>query len=808
MEYVKVLLAYVLLIFIYPSILFRSYLKGKGRVFWFFFCVSEQILLISTVVLLLGLFGLLNVWVCRALFYGSLIWSISRSVHPKTPLRYFVHKVQNRTYGVRLLLLRLGSAIAGGLRKMADIVRRALRGNVVELIALAVIVIYGMIYFTYGAFQERYFGFGDMYVHHSWIYGLIQGKSFSHGIYPEGMHTVLYAFYALFGIRVYSGLLFLQGVHVVVFLLGAYALIRELFPWRYSGLLILTAFLTLNLKCFDEVFSMGRLQWTLPQEFALYTVFTIPMFLVRYLKHAGKVMHKGKLTRMFWSDDLLGFAMGIAVSFSVHFYATFMAIYACVGVAVIWFGRLLHWRRFVPTAASAILAVLFATVPMGIAFAEGIPFQGSIYWALGVMEGKYDQSGSTEVVNRPEATEPPAALEDENSLPGETTPGSAQAAAQPAAQSTPQASPQPTPQSAPQLSLREKIQKKLDALSERIAWGVQLMAWRKELYYGIDGMILLDCYAVCLGAWLLWRGLGWIIKKTAHVRSFPMGLFDGYATMAVICTVFLVMISSEAFGLPPLVAGSRLLAVKNVFLLSVFAIPLDLLGTLLASSSCCAGLMQCMGAAGAVAGLALIVASGQYHSYLYYEASRFPAAAEVSNLIIETAPKDQFTVVSTTDEIYQINLYGYHEEYQTFLKNYKEDGYYLPTPYVFFYVEKHPLQYGHIHYLDGPEWLALCRYQDYVLGSVGEERLTGEISDDKADREIVIKGTKTSLGYTELFNRETVESAAARYMRILQSQYPNNISVFYEDEDFVCYCLKQNPDRLIEFRYRAGEGSQ
>ena len=793
MEYVKVLLAYVMLMFLYPSILFRSYLKGKGRVFWFFFCVSGQILLVSTVVLLLGLVGLLNVWVCRALFYGSLIWSISRSVHPQMPLRYFIHKVHNRTYGFKLLMLRLGTAIRGGLRRAADIARRALKGNAVELIALAAIVIYGMIYFTYGAFQERYFGFGDMYVHHSWIYGLIQGKSFSHGIYPEGMHTVLYALYAVFGIRVYSGLMFLQCVHVVVFLLGAYALIRELFPWRYSGLLILTAFLALHLKCYDEVYSMSRLQWTLPQEFALYTVFTIPMFLVRYLKHAGKVTRKGKPTRMFWSDDLVGFAMGVAVSFSVHFYATFMAIFACVGVAIVWGWRLLHWRRFVPVAASAVLAVLFAMVPMGIALAEGIPFQGSIYWALGVMEGKYDQSGSTEVVNQPTATQPPEAPENESPAPTA------------AVAKAPQTAAPPTAQPAPQLSLRERIEKKVEALHRRIAYGVQLMAWRKELYYGIDGMILLDCYAVCLGAWLLWRGLGWAIKKFAHAEPFPPGLFDGYATVAVICIVFLVMISSEAFGLPALVAGSRLLAVKNVFLLSVFAIPVDLLGTLLASS-CSAGVMQSMGAAVAMAGLALIMATGQYHGYLYYEASRFPAAVEVSNLIIDTAPKEQFTIVSTTDEIYQINLYGYHEEYLTFLKNYREDGYYLPTPYVFFYLEKHPLQYGHSHYLAGPEWLALCRYQEYVPGSMGEERLTGEIADDKADRQIVITGSKTSLGYTVLSNRETVESAAARYLRILQKQYPNNISVFYEDEDFVCYCLKQNPDRLIEFRYPESEG--
>lgn len=784
-EYGKVLLAYLLLMFVYPSVLFRSYLKGKGLVFWFCFCVSSQTVLLSTVILLLGLFHLLNVWVCRILFYGSLIWSVSRSVHLKVSPRYLICKVQNRTYGGKLLLLRFQEAVSGTLRKLAGFIRAAVKGRVIEFAALAVIVIYGVIYFSYGAFHEHYYGFGDTYVHHSWIYGLMQGQSFSHGIYPEGMHAVVYAMYALFGIRVYNVLLYLQSIHSAVFLLSAYALIRELFPWRCSGLLVLTVFLTMRVTCIDEVFSMSRLQWTLPQEFALYTVFTIPLFLVRYLKHAGPVMRRGKQSRMFWSDDLLMFALGIAVSFSVHFYATIMAIFSCAGVAMILCRRLFHWRRFVPVAASAILAVLVSAVPMGVGLAEGIPLQGSLNWALGVMEGTYDESGS--VVDTTEPTAPA----------NETT----------AFETVAPEVPQETYQPVAQPSQGEKGQNKIGAVWNRLTNAIKEMAGRREYYYGIDGMILLGLCALYWLGCLLWHVLGWVLRKKFHVRSFPTELLDGYATVATICVVFMVMLSNDSFGIPPLVAGSRLLAVKNVFLVALLAVPLDLAGVLLASF-CGTWVMQCMGAVGAAAVLAVIVSSGQYHGYLYYEASRFPAAVEVSNSIIDTFPKDQFTIVSTTDEIYQIIEHGFHEEYLTFLENYKKDNYYLPTPYVFFFVEKHPLQYGHSHFFTGPEWLALPRYQNNWENSLCPQMLTGVISDDKADREIVIKGTKLSLGYTLLFNRETVESAAARYIRILRNQYPNNISVYYEDEDFVCYCLKQNPDRLIQFRYPAAEESK
>jgi len=755
-EYAKVLLAYVLLMFVYPSILFRSYLKGKGRVFWFCFCISSQIVLISTVVLLLGLFHLLNVWVCRLLFYGSLVWSISRSVHLQMTPRYFIYKVNNHTYGVKLMLLKLGKSISSTLRKAAGFVRGMVKGNVIELAALAVIVIYGMIYFSYGAFQEHSYGSGDLYVHHSWVYGLLQGQSFSEGIYPEGMHAVIYALHALFGTRVYSIILYLQCVHVAILLLSAYFLIRELFPWRYSGLIVLTIFLTMGLACYNEVYSMSRLQWTLPQEFALFAVFTIPLFLVRYLKSAGRLVRGEKETRMFWSNDLVVFLLGIAVTVSVHFYAMFMAIFACIGVAIVWCRRLFDWHRFVPVMVSAVLAMVLVMVPMGIAFVEGMPFHGSINWALGVMEGKYDQSGSTEVIEQSQSEEPGV-------------------------------------QEASQSTFGEKVNAATNSLKNVICQ-----------YYGEKfGSFLWYSCLLCLGTWLLWRVVAWFLEKFLQRKSFPTDFFDGYGTIAMISIIFITMLASNDLGIPPLVAGVRLCSVKHLFLIALLAVPIDLVGALLARFSR-SWMMQCMGAVGTVVALYIIVATGNFHSYLFYGLFRYPAAVEVSNSINSSIPKNQFTIVSTTDELYQINEYGFHEEYLTLLEKYREDNYYLPTPYVFFFVEKHPLQYGQSHFFNGPSWLALSRYQGYAqqgVSSLCPDMLKGEISDEKADDEIVISGENLSTGYSVLSNREIVESAAARFIKVLRNRYPNNVSVYYEDEDFVCYCLKQNPNRLIELKY-------
>lgn len=85
------------------------------------------------------------------------------------------------------------------------------KGRRIEYLTLGVIVVYGIIYFSYGTYVDHSYGFGDMYTHHSWIYGLMEGKIFSAGIYPEAMHCFIYAMRQLFGVRIYSSLLLLPA---------------------------------------------------------------------------------------------------------------------------------------------------------------------------------------------------------------------------------------------------------------------------------------------------------------------------------------------------------------------------------------------------------------------------------------------------------------------------------------------------------------------------------------------------------------------------------------------------------------------
>ena len=69
-EYGKVLFSYLFLMFLWPSVVFRGHLRTKSKTYWFSFCVTVTIVLINSIVLMLGLFHVLDQRIVFNLFYG------------------------------------------------------------------------------------------------------------------------------------------------------------------------------------------------------------------------------------------------------------------------------------------------------------------------------------------------------------------------------------------------------------------------------------------------------------------------------------------------------------------------------------------------------------------------------------------------------------------------------------------------------------------------------------------------------------------------------------------------------------------
>lgn len=797
LEYGKVFFAYMFIMFVWPSVVFRNYLRGKSKTFYFGFCVTVQPVLVNTVVLSLGLIHLLYPFMVRLIFYGVFLFCAVKKMHISKKQMRKMRYLVNGTYGIKTFLADIAVLIKKGIGKCFKCFLHIMRGHWWEYGLLAVIVVYGMIYFSYGAFQDYSYGFGDMYPHNAWVYGLVQGKIFSAGVYPEGMHCFLYALHILFGVRIYSCLLFTAGIHIAIFLLSAYILMREVFRWRYTPMLALTLFLTLDVVCINEIYSMSRLQWTLPQEFALYTQFLCAAFLVKYLrseKRALKLKRRAKdkkeLTQGYWDGNLLVFMFALAASLVVHFYATIMAFFLCVAFVPVALNKIFNRKRFVQLVAAVCCGFLIAVLPMAGALASGIPFQGSIGWAMNVINGTDGEGGGNVVVDENTGEEITGNIfgnsqektAEEESMPSAETP------------SVPNIE-------APKPSLGERVQNLIENFPALIASKARIVYDEAyvTLYRQERANVILGFTALAIILWLVYRVIATFLKFLLRKRKrIAANYFDQYFSITLCSITFMTLYSAGALGLPSLIAGSRLCSVAQLLIVAMMAVPLDMLFTAI-------GFVVYEGIMKAAAGLLVAgiyvgtIMTGSFHGYLYFELTRYNAAVMTTYSITKTLPKNSYTIVSTVDELYPMIQYGFHEEMIDFVNKSRGKNYTLPTEYIFIYVEKKPLEYAQSHFFGGPKWLAWEKYPAYYDSYVSQcpDITVSEISEEKA-RLYSGQFPNTSRIYSNLETRTVLESKVYQWCREFERLYPGELNIYYEDDDFVCYYFKQNVLRLYQ----------
>lgn len=707
-EYGKVLLGYVFLMAVWPSVVFYGHLRGKPPVYRFGFCAAVVPVCLNGLVLGLGLLHVLSMPLTALVLAGAFLLSAARLWSAARR-----HPPERKERPARRLLefLRRGDAVCGGL--------------------WAVTLLFGAVYFAYGAFQVSGYGFGDLYVHHSWIYGLMEGTVYKGGIYPQALHGFVYCMRALFGISVFSGLRFLQCVHVVVFLVSAGCLLREIFHWRYTPVLTLLLFLTLDVRGADMITSMSRLQWSLPMEFGLPYVFLCALFLIRYIKETPE---KGDFEKFWKNENLLVFLLTVTATLSIHYFTAIMAFLVCVPLCAC--RRVFHPRRLLPLAAAAVCGLVIAAAPVAWALAGGIPFEGSINWALGTLSGE-------------EAREDQQLLESAGG--GEAEPETART-------------------------------------EER--GGVYRDGYAR-LYGKGRGALLLGLSCVSLALCLAGK-----IRRAGWAQG------AGYVPLVWMSVVYVVTYAMPYMGLPQIIAEGRFSAVGHPLTLAAALIPLDIAGALAAERFGEAPVRR-LAVLTAVGIYAAVRLSGNYHGFLYYELSRYSEAVTLTRTIMESSAPDTYGIVSTTDELYQIIETGIHIEWLDFLEEAEKEEYRLWKEDLFFYVEKKPLYYGQLYFMEGPSWLGEEKYpaasrKEYETlhptwrVSQAPDVIASDISREKAEREIT--EPNDWLKYGRLENREVVESRAyARCMGLMRA-YPNQMERFYEDENLICFHLKQAPE--------------
>lgn len=800
--FIKVLLCYIFIMFIWPSVVFRKFLRDKSKIFRFCFCAATQVVLINTVVLMLGLVHLLNPWVINILFYGTFLFSIRKLYLPKLSQWRSVRKMVRGTLKWRQVWLMKWKRFTKWLKKLIAGFWRHLRPHFLEYIMLTAIMAYAVIYFSYTPIMDHSYGFGDMYTHHSWTYGLVQGQIFSDGVYPEGMHCVVYLMHTVSRLPVYNCNLFLGCIQMFVYYLAAYCLMRDIFRWRGTPLLVLTAFSVLGVKGSDLMVSMARLQRSLPGEYGLYSVFICAMFLLRFLKEELPEDWHKKPKEWFKNENLIVFAMALAAAIVIHFYVIIIAFFVCLPFAIVFIRRTFTKKRFLPLVTAVIVGFVISVVPMIGALISGIPFQGSIGWALAVMEGEEaEYLESLEGGGSGETAEPEQA---EQAMPevhetGITAPGPAVfgpipklivLGEEPRSLTIWHTAPTHKP----------TIRQRLEVLWWRIRAKGEVLFWDgyNRLLNDYNASMLIVYISVLIAVFcLLFR----IICSQLRPLSWDAGLFDAYLPIIGASLFILVLYTAPYFSLPELIAFIRLPSTAYILLLMVTAMAIDVPFSLLQRLGP-NWLQQTVALGGVAAICAATIITGNYHGYFYNELTRYRAVVNVTSSITESFPHNTYTIVGSTDDLYSTIQYGRHEELLKFLQMaQKEPGYYIPTEYVFVYVEKKPIQHAQYHFSSGPAWLATDVYADsFPLGTTTSkypEIFSREISDEYANWSVVDYPVNYN-SYKDPISRTVINSNAYKWCREFSDLQDHELNVYYEDENFVCYYFRQNTFSLYD----------
>ena len=807
LEYGKVFCGYLFLMFLWPSVVFHSHLRGKSKTWRFGFCVTVPIAIMNIVVLVLGLFQVLSQWIVCLLFYGVFLLALVKNIAAYLNRKY-KGMMEAKFPDVRTLKGKYRELVLVMLFFIVffKYVKRAARylsfdyikklkacnwtkvrvrakekiwcfGRRVSLLfwrygILAIVLLFGMIYFNYGAFQVYSYGYGDLYTHHKWVYELIQGRIFPDGVYPEAMHCFIYCMHTLLGIKIYSILLFLQGIHVAVFLLSVYLLLREVFCWRYTPLFVLMLFLTMDLSNADLIHSMFRLQITLPQEFGLHTVCLSALYLTEYLRRehiVGSVGKTGKVCRYFWDENLFLFLMSCTVVAMVHFHTLLMAAVICASFAVFALKRLFNRKYLIPLVSSVLCAGLLAVMPMAGALAQGMPFNVSIDWAVNAISGEEsrgtrNQSGT---VDRTEEISNAEEIDDmektvENADPGEGI---------------------------------QDLQRNEASITATLLRGVvEVFDKGYSALYGKSrgGWMIVISIAAAIFCWLTVRK-----EKFARFRE----VCAGYPPVILASVLYILSYAAPMIGLPDFLPEGRFFAPGHMMLLAVMVMPVDVL--LSGILGFCKDLVRRVASLVAIVGIYVgMIVTGNFRGLLFYELSRYNAAAMVTEEIINTFPHYSYTIVSPTDELYPVIQYGWHEELLSFVENCSKGEYSIPSEYVFIFVEKKPLLYAQSYFFQGPWWMGEEKYlepfwnvyaykyldsgasqrQDIIAGQVSEEEAAGEFPPYE----------NAWLMYLKLENRSVLESKAYDWCQRFAREHPSVLNVFYEDDAFVCYYFRQD----------------
>ena len=744
LRFVSIFAAYTGLTVLLPAIMFRRILAGRRLSEQFLMCYTFGNFYIINIVFAVQLLHISGFWtlVLFTAVPGILIWSrvnrVSlRELCMKTGI--VCKKILQGSMGIKGFLYRVKNRSMAVLKKAVwlfycEVVCNTLQWILAGAVIAALFWIYGrQLVLTYG------YRASDIPVHLNWINQMSRGNLFASGVYPFGFHCMVYYLHAVFGFDTYVILCvfyLVQVFFIYIVLLAMLKLLCRSLYLPYAGIMVYI------LGSFWARQTYSRFGSSLPQEFGMIFVIPSVYFLIRFFQTEKKNL-KNRETKL-----ILGcFALAFSLTLAIHFYGTMIAGLCCIGIAVGFCTRFLNKEYFRRIMLTGIISVFLAVLPMGIAFAGGTPLQGSLGWGLSVING---DSSDTEDTSENEAAQKQAMEEMAARLIENTQNSNSESV---------QTGEIPVITEAPKHSLADKareIPKKMKNLRE--------MMIRRIQEFIINSQEQWCAYAVLAGiAVLILLGLMFIILRRITYGEMLMsaGFCMGILTL---------LLCAGNLGLPVLMDPARC----SIYYVYLLIVSITVLGDGLLYLIFMPRILTIPRNAVSFI-LTVSMAAGMIHQGLvktpdfisdYVSNGAFTC---LTNIIKEN--KDEtWTIVSANDETQMGLDHGWHYETITFLRKQehinKDTKLIIPTEKVYFFIEKIPLNYS------------------VVYSGSGQS-----ISKKGASQSLPNSG---GIGMYQGEGRWILMSRMYYWAQAFMEMYPNEMKVYYESEDFVCYVISQN----------------
>lgn len=784
--------AYSLMTLVLPALIFRKRFSNYRLIERFFLYLTIGNFYLMNLVFLLQLLHISNRY---TLLFGTIIPAMAAFIKfRRVPIGSVVQS--QWTYTVRFTEGRLGKRtllvmIWGWIvKKMKAAARWWIRQ--IKLSGLEWLLIGGLIValcWQYGSnlLVKYAYSTSDIIVHNYWINALGQGELFVAGVYPFGFHCVIYYLHEVFAIDTYVILRVFWLVQVLYIHLVLFSFIRLCCKTRFCAYIGISLYVLSNFL-FDITYS--RYYSSLPQEFGMLFILPSIWFLLRFLR-SDKEGEKEKVP----FEPLLFFALCFSMTLAVHFYGTMIAGLFCVAIAIAYIPRVFTKQYFWRIAGAGMLSMFIAILPMGIAFATGTPLQGSLGWGMNVITGassKAEGNDSDESEQQSTDTEENSSDSEDGERIPEITDGEQQSSSEKVTQENHKNS---SEEMTAQDSIEDQNVKKSRALAADWSSESRESAIRKHLvetlrnpFSGIGKLMKTLSSAVedkvfqqfpkqmsriiLVGiAILVLLGFASIVMQN---KDYGKGLIG----CGVFIMFLLILLAAGRLGLPALMDGNRTSVYLTYMLSLIWGLAPDAVLTCFIGNVWKGRISNAISFLLPVTMALVLFVTGMIREPMSPPVGQTNGAVTCLTSIIRENKDKTWTICSANEELRMGEDRGWHYETIDFLRKMEGDVsntvIHIPTPKVYFFIEKIPIDYfGNVYWGSGQS-----------------------ISEEGAEMELP---SQSGLQIYMRENRWVIMSRMYEWAQAFQKLYSNEMKVYYEDEEFICYSLEQNEYRLYNF---------